>query len=53
VLLAGARLGEGAVVGAGAVVNFEVPAFATVTGNPARVIGSRRLLHAPKSDPGT
>jgi acetyltransferase-like isoleucine patch superfamily enzyme len=38
VLLAGARLGEGVVVAAGALVDFEVPAFATVAGNPARVI---------------
>jgi acetyltransferase-like isoleucine patch superfamily enzyme len=38
VLLGGARLGEGAIVGAGTVVDFEVPAFATVAGNPARIV---------------
>ena len=38
VLLAGARIGDGAIVGAGAVVDFEVPAGATVAGNPARVV---------------
>ncbi len=38
VLLGGARLGEGAIVGAGTVVDFEVPPFATVAGNPARII---------------
>ncbi|WP_083441113.1 acyltransferase [Nitriliruptor alkaliphilus] len=39
VLLAGARLGDGAIVGAGAVVDFEVPAYAIVAGNPARIVG--------------
>ena len=38
VLLAGTRLGEGAIVGAGTVVDFEVPPFTTVAGNPARVV---------------
>ncbi|HSI32878.1 MAG: DapH/DapD/GlmU-related protein [Phycisphaerae bacterium] len=42
ILLAGARLGEGAIVGAGAVVDFEVPAFAVAAGNPARVVGWAR-----------
>jgi acetyltransferase-like isoleucine patch superfamily enzyme len=40
VLLAGARIGPGAIVGAAAVVDFEVPPFAIVAGNPARVVGS-------------
>jgi acetyltransferase-like isoleucine patch superfamily enzyme len=40
VLLRGARLGEGAIVGAGAVVDFEVAPFTVVAGNPARVVGS-------------
>jgi len=39
VLLAGARIGEGAIVGAAAVVDFAVPAFAIVAGNPARIVG--------------
>jgi acetyltransferase-like isoleucine patch superfamily enzyme len=39
VLLGGARIGQGAVVGAGAVVDFEVPDYAIVAGNPARVVG--------------
>lgn len=38
ILLAGTRLGEGVVVGAGAVVDFEVPPYAMVVGNPARII---------------
>ena len=39
-LLAGARIGEGAIVGAAAVVDFEVPPFCIVAGNPARIVGS-------------
>jgi UDP-2-acetamido-3-amino-2,3-dideoxy-glucuronate N-acetyltransferase len=35
-------IGEGALVGAGAVVARDVPAFAVVAGVPARVIGSTR-----------
>ena len=38
ILLAGASVGEGAIVGAGTVVDFEVPPFATVAGNPARIV---------------
>ena len=40
VLLAGARIGRGAIIGAAAVVSFDVPPFAIVAGNPARVVGS-------------
>jgi acetyltransferase-like isoleucine patch superfamily enzyme len=42
VLLRGADVGEGAIVGAGAVVDFLVPAYAVVAGNPARVVGWAR-----------
>ena len=37
----GVTIGEGAVVGAGAVVTKNVPALAIVGGNPAKVIGQR------------
>lgn len=39
VILAPSTLGRGAIVGAGAVVDFPVPDFAVVAGNPARVVG--------------
>ena len=39
VLLSGASIGEGAIVGAFAVVDFDVPPYAIVAGNPARVVG--------------
>jgi UDP-2-acetamido-3-amino-2,3-dideoxy-glucuronate N-acetyltransferase len=37
-LLAGITIGEGAIVGAGSVVTKDVPAGATVAGNPARIL---------------
>jgi acetyltransferase-like isoleucine patch superfamily enzyme len=42
VLLGGADIGEGAIVGAAAVVDFAVPPYAIVAGNPARVVGWAR-----------
>jgi serine acetyltransferase len=35
------RVGDGAVIAAGAVVNKEVPPYAVVVGNPARVVRFR------------
>ena len=37
-MLKGVTIGEGAIVAAGAVVVKDVPAFAVVAGNPARVV---------------
>jgi UDP-2-acetamido-3-amino-2,3-dideoxy-glucuronate N-acetyltransferase len=41
-IIAGVTIGESALVGAGAVVTKDVPAFAIVAGVPARVIGDVR-----------
>lgn len=42
IVLQGVTIGRGAVVGAGSVVTRDVPDFAVVAGNPARVIHARR-----------
>ena len=53
VLLGGARLGRGAIVGAGTVVVFEVPDYAIVAGNPPRIVGwARPQDRYSKSIPG-
>lgn len=41
-VLGGASLGRGVIVGAGTVVDFEVPAYAIVAGNPGRIVGWSR-----------
>jgi len=46
-ILGGVRIGAEATVGAGAVVVADVPAGATVVGNPARVLPERRVGSAP------
>jgi acetyltransferase-like isoleucine patch superfamily enzyme len=43
VLLPGITIGKGSIVGAGAIVTRDVPAFAKVAGVPARVIGWRKI----------
>ena len=50
IVIGGITVGRGARVGAGAVVTKDVPAGATVVGNPAHVISHRR---AAVDDPGT
>jgi acetyltransferase-like isoleucine patch superfamily enzyme len=41
VLLCGITIGENAMIGAGSVVTKDVPAGATVAGNPARIVKPR------------
>ena len=40
IVLAGVTIGDGAIVGAGAVVSEDVPSRAIVSGNPARVVAT-------------
>lgn len=52
-ILPGTTIGEGAIVGANAVVKGDVPAGAVVAGNPARVVGSAKNTlerHIAKGD---
>ena len=53
IILPGVTIGDGAVVGAGAVVTKNVEPFAIVAGNPARKIGERDrdLKYKIKHDP--
>ncbi len=44
IVMPGVTLHEGCVVAAGAVVTKDVPAWTVVGGNPARVIGTRRIV---------
>jgi maltose O-acetyltransferase len=40
-IMPGVKIGKGAIIGAGAVVTKNVPAYAIFAGNPAKPIGSR------------
>jgi maltose O-acetyltransferase len=50
IVLCGVEIGDGAVVGAGAVVTRDVPAYALVAGNPARLV--RMLPQSPADKKG-
>lgn len=41
IVLPGARIGDGAIIGAGALVRGEIPAGAIAVGTPAKVVGRR------------
>jgi maltose O-acetyltransferase len=43
IVLPGVKIGQGAVIAAGAVVTKDVPPYAIVAGVPAKVIGERKL----------
>ena len=49
IILPGVSIGEGAVVGAGAVVTKNVEPYAIVAGNPARKIGERKVVGCESS----
>lgn len=42
IILPGVHIGDGAIIGAGAVVTKDVPAYAVVGGNPAKVLKYRK-----------
>lgn len=48
IILPGVTIGEGAVIGAGAVVTKSIPAMAVAVGNPARVVKYRNKVHFEK-----
>ena len=50
IILPGARIGKGAVVGAGSVVTGEIPDWGIAVGAPAKVVGQRRIV-APRPAP--
>jgi acetyltransferase-like isoleucine patch superfamily enzyme len=47
VILPGARIGDGAIVGAGSVVRGTIPAMAIAVGSPARVVARREIPDRP------
>ncbi|WP_245897539.1 acyltransferase [Palleronia abyssalis] len=49
-VLAGARIGDGAVIGANSVVRGTVPPFAIMAGSPARVVGTRSCGAMPENE---
>lgn len=52
IVLKGVKVGNGAVIGAASVVTKDVPDYAIVAGNPARVVGDAREVPAPQDPAG-
>lgn len=44
IILPGVKIGEGSIIGAGAVVAKDIPAFSVAVGNPVKIVRSRREL---------
>ncbi len=42
VILPGSTIGKGCIIGAGSVVNTEIPDYAIAVGNPAKIVGDTR-----------
>jgi acetyltransferase-like isoleucine patch superfamily enzyme len=47
IVLAGARIGDGAIIAADAIVRDEIPPMSIAAGQPARVVGARKLSQRP------
>ncbi|MEE4206593.1 MAG: acyltransferase [Erythrobacter sp.] len=52
IVLPGARIGNGAVIAAGAVVTGDIPELAIAAGVPARIVGTRELRGVAEGDSG-
>jgi maltose O-acetyltransferase len=44
IILPGVNIGEGSIIGAGAVVSKDIPAYSIVVGNPAKIVRNRREM---------
>ncbi|SMX46469.1 acyltransferase [Actibacterium lipolyticum] len=47
IVLPGAKIGDGSIIGAGALVRGEIPPYSIAVGVPARVVGQRTLESQP------
>jgi len=47
IVIGGIKIGDGVMIGAGAVVTKDIPPFSMVVGNPAKIIKTRKDLNSP------